>query len=108
MFHFFPLIENFNASMNKEKNNVVYNHAQILNKMGLSQYIGRKFRIVTRLVLCYLLSQNREPKDFSLLKSFPISHGDSHSLHTELMRKDLVRKEGRSRGRDLDCSLSLL
>lgn len=28
-----------------------------------------------------------------MLKSFPISHGDSHSLQNELMSKDLARKE---------------
>ncbi|KAF4801111.1 hypothetical protein TURU_037521 [Turdus rufiventris] len=63
--------ENFNASIIKEKNSVVSSHAQILNKMGLSQYIGPKFQIVARFVLCYLSSQNRVTEGLQYAEIIP-------------------------------------
>lgn len=67
-----PLTENFNTSIIKEKNSVVCSHAQILNKMGSSQYIGPKFQIVARLVLCYLLIQNRVPEGLEFAEIIPV------------------------------------
>lgn len=39
--------------------------------MGLSQYIGSKFQIVTWPVLCYLLSQNRVPEGLQFVEIIP-------------------------------------